>query len=296
MARYGRDLDRGRAGGYREGRNRSRYETDYRSAGAHPSFRGGIGGPNADRDGYYGGMRSDAYGSNWDDFPGEQGWFGAGYAGYPSVEPTSMDMGYERYGTDMGAPGTYTGYTDALEQRGRSGPRRGRQHGARTRTGGTRASEIMTENPEAVTPDTTVVDVAKRMRELDVGIIPVVDSTESKRLRGVITDRDLAIRVLADGKDGKLKVSDCMSEDVETVNKNDSIETVLQVMEREQVRRVPVTDRENRLVGIIAQADVAVDYAEGSARRERTVEDTIERISEPARPQRGRGNVRPVTH
>jgi CBS domain-containing protein len=145
----------------------------------------------------------------------------------------------------------------------------------------------MTENPETVTPDTTVADAARKMRELDVGIIPVVESQENRRLKGVVTDRDLAIRVLAEGKDGSARVSECMTTQVETVNKNDSVLDVFDVMKREQVRRVPVTDRENRLVGIISQADLAVNYAGLDLQRETEVEEVIERISEPARPQRG---------
>jgi CBS domain-containing protein len=159
-----------------------------------------------------------------------------------------------------------------------------------------RASELMTENPQCVTPDTTLTDVARKMRELNVGIIPVVDDMQTRRLQGVITDRDIAVRAVADGKEGSTRVSECMTTDVETVNKNDSVREVLNVMERDQVRRVPVTDREGRLVGIIAQADLAVDFAGDDPRREEMVEETIQRISEPARPRRsgmaaqGRGN------
>lgn len=143
----------------------------------------------------------------------------------------------------------------------------------------------MTEDPATVTPDTPIGDVARQMRDLDVGIIPVVDSQDSRRLRGVITDRDLAVRALADNLDAKAKVGDCMSGDLETVNKNDTVARVMGVMRRNQVRRVPVVDREDRLVGIIAQADLAVDYAGSDFERELNVEDTVERISRPARPQ-----------
>jgi signal-transduction protein with cAMP-binding, CBS, and nucleotidyltransferase domain len=125
------------------------------------------------------------------------------------------------------------------------------------------------------------------MRDMDVGLIPVVDSEESRRLRGVITDRDIAIRAVAEGKDGKAKVSDCMTDQVSSVNKNDAVRQVLSLMEREQIRRVPVTDREGRLVGIIAQADLATEYAETSHRRLHKVQNTIERISEPGASQGG---------
>jgi CBS domain-containing protein len=146
----------------------------------------------------------------------------------------------------------------------------------------------MTENPECVTPNATLADAAKKMRDLDVGIIPVVDSDQNRRLRGVITDRDIAVRAVAEGKDIKsTKVSDCMTDDVETVNKNDMVRDVMNVMKREQVRRVPVTDREGRLVGIIAQADVALDITDdhGGAH---LFADTVERISEPGHPETNR--------
>src|SRR5690606_12430894 len=76
-----------------------------------------------------------------------------------------------------------------------------------------RAMDIMTENPEVVTPDSSIMEVARRMRDLDVGIIPVVDSEEKMRLRGVITDRDIVIRCIADGKESKSRVNDCMTAD-----------------------------------------------------------------------------------
>src|SRR5688500_2615600 len=145
----------------------------------------------------------------------------------------------------------------------------------------------MTDNPETVTPETSLADAARKMRDLDVGIIPVVESDSNKRLKGVLTDRDIAIRAVAEGKDGNTtRVMEVMTTEVETCNKNDSLRDVLNVMEREQVRRVPITDREGRLVGIIAQADVAteVDTPQG----QRHFADAVGEISEPGNP-RGRG-------
>jgi CBS domain-containing protein len=164
---------------------------------------------------------------------------------------------------------------------GRGGYAEPREQGRRMR-----AAEIMTEDPATVTPEATLTDAATKMKELDVGIIPVVESETSRRLKGVITDRDIAVRAVAEGKDGKTRVADCMTTDVETCNKNDDVRSVLQVMRREQVRRVPITDREGRLVGIIAQADVEVDYAGDRSQRERRVQDTVQQISQPASPER----------
>jgi CBS domain-containing protein len=155
-----------------------------------------------------------------------------------------------------------------------------------------RVGDIMTENPTAVTPDTTLADVARQMKELNVGIIPVVDDEEHRHLQGVITDRDIAIRAVAEGKDGKAKVSDCMTREVESCRRDDRIQDLLGVMRSEQVRRVPITDEEGCLIGIVAQADLAVAYAGLDRDREISVEEAIERISEPGPSQRGRGGMR----
>lgn len=144
-----------------------------------------------------------------------------------------------------------------------------------------RASDIMTPDPRTVTPRSTLADAARLMAELDVGILPVVDGPETLALVGVVTDRDLAVRGLAQGRDGGAPVAECMTAPVATVQPAASIREVFDLMKRERVRRVPVTDAEGRLVGIIAQADLAVHYAGLDVEREREVEEVIERISEP---------------
>ena len=152
-----------------------------------------------------------------------------------------------------------------------------------------RAADIMTPNPEALTPDTSVAEIARRMRDLDVGVIPIIDDEESNRLRGIVTDRDIAVRVAAEGKDAKKTLArDVMSSEVQSVGESDHIRDVFAVMKRARVRRVPVVDADGRLVGIIAQADLAVNYAGLDLQRETEVEEVIERISEPARPRWGR--------
>ena len=143
------------------------------------------------------------------------------------------------------------------------------------------ASDIMTELPETVTPQTTLQDAARRMEELNVGVMPVVEGPGSLRLRGLITDRDIAIRAVAHGRGGDTPVSECMTSQVHCVLPDAPVREVFDLMKREQVRRVPVCDREGRLVGIIAQADLAVQYAGLDVEREAEVEEVIERISEP---------------
>jgi CBS domain-containing protein len=147
-----------------------------------------------------------------------------------------------------------------------------------------KARDLMTENPECVTEGDTIEHAAQLMRELNVGLIPVVDDSSSRRLRGVITDRDIATRHVASGHDsGKCRVSEEMSSgDLFTVTPDDDENTVMARMKEGQVRRIPVVEND-RVVGIVAQADLAVRLG-GSNPEE--VERTLERISEPARPER----------
>ena len=141
-----------------------------------------------------------------------------------------------------------------------------------------KARELMTSNPECVTREDTLQRAAQIMRDLDVGFVPVVDDRSSMRLTGVITDRDIAVRAVADGRsDGS--VADCMTAgSLRTVTPEDSDNDVMRAMRDAQVRRIPVVEDGNRLVGIIAQADLATQGAGDKA-----VGDVVEKISEPGR-------------
>lgn len=147
-----------------------------------------------------------------------------------------------------------------------------------------KARELMTENPECVTENDTVQRAAQLMRDLNVGLVPVVDDANGRRLRGVITDRDITLRHVAEGHDtGQCKVQEAMTRDnLFTVTPDDDDDTVMSRMKEGQVRRVPVVEND-RLVGIIAQADLAVSLPNSKAEE---VERTVEKISEPARPDR----------
>jgi CBS domain-containing protein len=142
-----------------------------------------------------------------------------------------------------------------------------------------KARDLMTENPSCITPETTAQEAAHMMDDQDVGSLPVVESG-SKRLVGMVTDRDLAIRVLARGESGNLPVSDVMSKkDLACVRSEDDIDAVEKLMVRYQVRRIPVVDSQNRVVGVIAQADLARERKELG---EKDVAKVVEKISEPA--------------
>jgi CBS domain-containing protein len=141
-----------------------------------------------------------------------------------------------------------------------------------------RVKQIMTRDPASCTPDSTAREVATLMREHDCGSIPVVENTTGKRLVGTVTDRDLAVRGLAQGRGPDTAVRDLMTPDPVTCVPEDEVEDVRQVMVQELVRRVPVVNEDGVLVGIVAQADIARE--EGAA-SDREVGRIVEAISEP---------------
>jgi len=141
-----------------------------------------------------------------------------------------------------------------------------------------KARDIMTANPQVITADDSVTRAAEIMRDSDVGVVPVVEDQSSMRLAGLVTDRDIAVRVVAEGRNsGDLRARDVMSSGISTVRPDDDVNRVMELMKREQVRRVPVCEGD-RLVGIIAQADVATEGAS-----DRKTGDVVEKISEPDR-------------
>jgi CBS domain-containing protein len=146
-----------------------------------------------------------------------------------------------------------------------------------------KAREIMTSDPQVVTPEDTITRAAQIMRESDVGIVPVVDDASSRRLRGVITDRDIAVRHVADSHGEDCRVRDHMSGRLMKARPDDDVTQVLDTMQREQVRRMPVVGDDDRLIGIIAQADIAMDVGPD---RPRDVQQTVEEISRPTEPGR----------
>lgn len=137
---------------------------------------------------------------------------------------------------------------------------------------GTSVQDLMTSNPKTIASDSSVVDAAKIMRDEDVGIVPIVDGD---RLVGTITDRDIAIKVVAEGKDTRSTTAgQVASRDLVTVDPQQDLDEALRLMAQHQVRRLPVVEEDGRLVGILAQADVA---------REASPEETgrvVEEISE----------------
>lgn len=114
--------------------------------------------------------------------------------------------------------------------------------------------EAMTSNPAAITADTTVQEAAQLLKSEDVGSLPIV---EEDRLIGVVTDRDLALRVIAEGRGLDTPVRDLASKNLVTIDAQESLEEAARLMAKHQVRRLPVVEEDDRLVGMLAQADVA---------------------------------------
>jgi CBS domain-containing protein len=142
--------------------------------------------------------------------------------------------------------------------------------------------DIMTRTVETCPPSATVQEVARLMADRNVGAVPIA---EGERLVGMITDRDVAVRVVARGLDPRSeRVADHVSADVKTVRPDTSIDDALSLMEAHQIRRIPVVDG-GRLVGIVSLGDFATK-ASATPEREEKVGETLEEISKPSQPKR----------
>jgi CBS domain-containing protein len=115
--------------------------------------------------------------------------------------------------------------------------------------------EVMTSNPRTVDADSDVASAAKLLKEEDVGVVPVVEGDQAI---GVLTDRDIVVKVVAEGKDPQTtKARDVASKNVVTVDPQQDLDEALRLMAEHQVRRLPVVEEDGKIVGIVAQADVA---------------------------------------
>ena len=121
--------------------------------------------------------------------------------------------------------------------------------------GGPKVREVMTNNPRCVTAETPVAEAARLMKSEDVGSLPIL---EGERVTGIVTDRDIVLQAVAEGKNPSgMPVREVASRELIKVNADEDLSSALQLMASQQVRRLPVVDDDGRLVGILAQADVA---------------------------------------
>jgi len=124
-----------------------------------------------------------------------------------------------------------------------------------------KCNEVMTKNPVCCLPDDLVTKAAQLMKSEHVGSIPVIENEETRKLVGIVTDRDLTIRIVAEGLDARsTKVETVMARKVVTCGAEDDLQKAVDAMSNNQLRRMPIVDGDNKILGIIAQADVAVHF------------------------------------
>lgn len=141
--------------------------------------------------------------------------------------------------------------------------------------------DVMTREPASCQPTDSLVGVAQIMKSHDVGAIPVVDGS-SRKLVGMVTDRDIVIKAVASGRSCETAtIRDVMSTDVVTCREDDEVEAAVSRMAEWKVRRIPVIDSNGVLCGIIAQADIAT-----RVHRDKTTGELVEAISEPGMARR----------
>ncbi|HEV8717868.1 MAG TPA: CBS domain-containing protein [Candidatus Binatia bacterium] len=139
--------------------------------------------------------------------------------------------------------------------------------------------DIMTPHVEVIHPNTTLIEAAAKMSQLDVGLLPVC---EGQRVVGMISDRDITVRATAKGSDPHMtRVHEVMSPEVLYCLADQDVETAAQMMEMHQIRRVPVLDHNRQLVGIVSLGDLAVE-----TRDQQRAGEALQRVSEPAEPSR----------
>ncbi len=137
--------------------------------------------------------------------------------------------------------------------------------------------DVMTENVVYLTPTDTVRQAALEMKQLNVGVIPVCD--QDRRLLGVITDRDIVTRVVAEGRSLDQPLRDCLTPNPTTGRKDWDLKDAIKMMESKQIRRLPIVEQDNRLIGIVSLGDIT----EGV--NDKTAGQALEDISRPSRPK-----------
>ena len=139
-------------------------------------------------------------------------------------------------------------------------------------------SDIMTLEPNCCTPECTVQEAAARMRQWSMGVLPVVENMETRKIAGVVTDRDLCIGVVAAGRvPAHVTVADCMTREAVCCAAGEPVSRALEAMRDHHIRRLPVVDSEQRVVGIVSLTDI-IRYA---ALNESEIVAAVAHISEP---------------
>ncbi|MEN9509124.1 MAG: hypothetical protein RLZZ621_1687 [Gemmatimonadota bacterium] len=154
-------------------------------------------------------------------------------------------------------------------------------------------ADIMTPSPAVILPDTSIAEAATLMRVRNIGFLPVVRDFGSMHLEGVVTDRDLVVRAIADRASTHQAVRQCMTPSpVQTATPSTDVHELIQLMEQWQIRRVPVIDTRGRLLGVVAISDLALHVGPLEPLQ---IEELLARISSPSRALLDDGSVMPST-
>jgi CBS domain-containing protein len=155
-----------------------------------------------------------------------------------------------------------------------------------------RVKNMMTKDPKFCVPADTAQHAAGLMRDEHAGIVPVVESAQSLRIVGVVTDRDLCMNVVAEGRDPRaVPVEECMTAKVVTCTSNDSVERVTELMRENQIRRVPVVNEQHELLGIVALADVVERATPKATQTHETLKKVSAPTEDPSKPRAQSKNV-----
>jgi CBS domain-containing protein len=142
--------------------------------------------------------------------------------------------------------------------------------------------EVMTRGAEVITSDAAAIEAAAKMKKFDIGSLPVCDG---EKLQGLLTDRDIAVRLVAEGRDAAAtKVRDIMTSGPTYCFEDQTLEEAANIMESHQIRRLPIINREKRLVGMLSLGDLAV-RTQGT-KQEELADEALKGISEPSEPKR----------
>jgi CBS domain-containing protein len=194
----------------------------------------------------------------------------------PATQESGREAEHPSFGRGESAWGGQFGGEVHAHDRGRereAQPTRGRERHGRWQREAITAGEIMTSGPRAARRENTLQEIAQVMKDESCGVVPVVD--DQGRLVGMVTDRDLVVRAATHNRNfAETRASDVMTDDVEAVTPDEEVRDVIDLMAEKQVRRIPVVDRDDRLMGIISMGDIAnrADYDE-------ELQEALERIS-----------------
>ena len=155
-----------------------------------------------------------------------------------------------------------------------------------------KVKNVMTKDPKFCVPSDSAQRAAGIMRDEHAGIVPVVESAQSPKVIGVVTDRDLCMNVVAEGRDpGSVLVEQCMTTKVVTCTSSDSVDRVTELMRENQIRRVPVVGEQHELQGIVAMADVVGRATPKATQTHETLKKVSAPTEDPSKPRAQSKNV-----